>query len=114
MLTREQILSADDRKRETVQVPEWGGEVSVSNMCGSDRDAFEESIIGSDGKPTLRDMRAKLVARCIVDESGSRIFSDEDVTALGRKSAAALDRCARVAQRLNLIGDKELEEIKGN
>lgn len=32
MLTREQILQSDDLPRETVQVPEWGGEVQVTTQ----------------------------------------------------------------------------------
>ncbi len=46
MLTREQILQSDDLPRETVQVPEWGGEVQVRTMTGTDRDAFVASLIG--------------------------------------------------------------------
>ena len=113
MLTREQILAADDLSRETVDVPEWGGSVVVQMMRGSDRDAFEASII-TEGKPDLRNMRAKLAAACIVDESGKRLFSVADVDALGAKSAKALERVTSVAQRLNRLGDEQLEEIKGN
>jgi hypothetical protein len=37
-----------------------------------------------------------------------------DVEALGRKSAAALERVCKVAQALNGIGEAELEDLKGN
>ena len=43
------------------------------------------------GKP-LVNFRAKLAALIVVDESGSRVFSDEDAAALGQKNAKALDR----------------------
>lgn len=113
MLTRDQILAAEDLKRETVDVPEWGGSVIVRTMTGTDRDAFDASIV-TGGKADLRNMRAKLAAACIVDENGTRLFSVVDVEALGAKSSGALDRIVRVAQRLNRIGDAELEELKGN
>ena len=113
MLTREQILAHDDLKRETVDVPEWGGSVIVQTMTGADRDAFEASIV-SGGKPDMRNMRAKLAAACIVNEAGERLFSVVDVEALGAKSAGALERIVRVAQRLNRLGDAQLEELKGN
>ena len=50
MLTREQILQSDDLPCETVPVPEWGGEVQVRTMTGTDRDAFEASLIGKEGR----------------------------------------------------------------
>ena len=114
MLTRDQILKQKDRKTETVKVPEWGGEVIVSAMSGTDRDSFEAGIVTADGKTDLKNMRAKLVAACVVDEKGNRLFQPADIEALGGKSASALDRIAKVAQRLNRLGDAQLEELQGN
>lgn len=117
MLTRDQILGANDRKRETVQVPEWGGEIDVISMSGSARDAWEQSLVvrkGSKVEQNLGNMRARLVAACAVDDQGNRIFTDEDAVALGEKSAIALERVCRVAQRLNGLTDNDLEVAKGN
>jgi len=114
MLTRDQILKAQDRRTETVKVPEWGGELIVASMSGTTRDEFEASIVTADGDANMRNMRAKLVSACLVDEKGARLFDAADVEALGAKNAAVLDRIVKVAQRLNRLGDKELEELKGN
>jgi hypothetical protein len=62
----------------------------------------------------LRNIRAKLVALTVVDEDGNRIFSDEDAEALGKKSAAALDRIFAVAQRLSGLRPEDVEELAGN
>lgn len=113
ILTKQQILSADDLKRETVKVKEWGGEVIVRALSGIERDAFEQSLV-RDGKTELTNVRAKLVARCCVDEAGNRLFEDHEIEALGLKSSRALERISKVAQRLNGMGDKELEDIQGN
>ena len=40
-----------------------------------------------------------------MDESGDRIFTDKDITALGKKSAAALDKVFSAARELNGFGD---------
>ena len=40
ILSKDAILAADDLPRETVHVPEWGGDVYVRTMSGTDRDAF--------------------------------------------------------------------------
>lgn len=114
ILKRDQILAADDLRREVVPVPEWGGDVIVSAMTGSARDAWEASIVTKDGKANLADIRAKLAAACIVDESGALLFTPADIPALSAKSSAALDRVVKMSQTLNRIGDKELEDLKGN
>lgn len=113
MLTRDQILAADDLKFEVVEVPEWGGSVRVAAMSGAQRDRFEMSIVVN-GKPDATNARAKLVAASVVDESGVPVFTLEDIEALGRKSSAALNRIVDVARRLSGIGQDELEAAKGN
>ena len=64
ILTKEAILAADDLPRETVLVPEWGGDVYVRTMSGTDRDAFESSLIARDGakEGRMENVRARLVA----------------------------------------------------
>lgn len=116
MLNRDQILGAQDIAYETVSVPEWGGDVRIRSMVGTERDAYETSIFvtSANGERRLetRDMRAKLCALCIVGEDGKSLFTQDDVEALGRKNAAALDRVFTAAQRLSGIGPKDLEEAR--
>jgi len=117
LLTREAILQADDLPRELVEVPEWGGALYVRALTGAERDAFEQSIVETRGKNTrmnLRNIRARLVALTVIDEDGNRLFSDDDVEALGRKSAAALNRVFEVAQRLSGLRPEDVEELAGN
>lgn len=114
LLTRDQILSVDDNKQETVLVPEWGGEVIVATMSGFARDRLEASVVGSNGGQNLTNVRAKYVAASLVDEKGEMLFSEGDVVKLGKKSAAALDRIFAVAQRLNHITDADVEELAKN
>ena len=116
-LTKERILAVDDIVTEDVDVPEWGGTVRVRGLSGVERDAFEASMIERRGKKVetnLTNLRAKLVAASVVDEKGSRLFSDADVKALGAKSAAGLDRVYDVAQRLSGISDDDVDELAGN
>ena len=116
-LTKAQILQVVDVKTEEVEVVEWGGVVLVGTMSGVDRDAFESSLFEdktADNKANLTNMRAKLVARCIIDEDGERVFTDKDITALGKKSAKALDRVYAVAQRLSGLSVKDEEELTKN
>ena len=116
-LSRDEVLGASDLKSEDVEVPEWGGVLRLRSMTGVERDAFETSLFveGEDGgerKLDSRNMRARLVAATAVDEAGKTLFTKEDVEALGRKNAAALDRLFSVAQRLSGIGPAELDKAR--
>lgn len=116
-LGREAILAADDRQYDDVEVPEWGGTVRVRGMSGAQRDDYEASIIeqrGNDRKVNLRNARAKLVARCVVDEDGRTMFTTEDISALGRKSAVALERIFDAARRLSGMTEGDVERLAEN
>jgi len=115
-LTRENILQVKDITTELVEVPEWGGSVYVRGMTGTERDTFEASIVKLKGKGQSVDMsniRAKLAAKSICDESGNLLFTDADIKELGKKSAGALQRVFEVAQRLSGIGDEDVAELAG-
>lgn len=114
ILSREQILEAKDLVTEAVEVPEWGGSVLVKSLTGAERDQYESAIVeqkGRDTKVNLRNARARLVALSVVDEEGKRLFSPNDVSLLGAKSAAALQRVFNVAMRLSGITDDDVKEL---
>ena len=114
-LSMQDIVSAQDVLTEFVPVPEWGGDVAVRMLTGLERDAFEAALVKVDAEgkrtPDLSNLRAKLAAACMVDPvSGDRLFPDENLSQLAAKSATALDRVFKVAQRLNGMGDVEAVE----
>ena len=116
-LSRDEVLGAQDLEFEVVEVPEWGGKVRVRGLTGTERDAFESSLVKTAGKIQKVDtanIRAKLCGLTMVDAEGTRLFSDKDVTLLGQKSAAALDRVYAVASRLSKISKEDVEELSGN
>lgn len=112
-LSRETIFGLDDRQYEDVTVPEWGGTVRVVGLTGIERDRMEASVVGNGKKMNLTNFRARLCALSIVDDQGERIFADADIGALGKKSAAALDRVFSVAQRLSGLSDEDVEDLAG-
>lgn len=113
MLSKEQILQADDLKKELVEVPEWDGQVWVRTLTGEELDSYETSIVGK-GKSDMRNIRSRLIARCVVDQDGNRLFADNEAEQLGGKSAAALDRLYDVAMRLNGRSEKDQKELEKN
>ena len=114
VLTKDQIMSARDLETEQVFVEEWGGEVFVRGLTASERDQFEaETVIPGSKQKNFKNFRARLVVLCAVDGKGERLFAAKDAEALGKKSAAAVLKVFKVAQRLSGLGlddEKDIEE----
>ncbi len=118
-LSKAEIVAAVDIHTETVEVPEWGGAVAIRVLMATERDAFEQSLVktGADGSRSVDtvNMRARLCAATVVDPvTGDRLFGDAEVHELGRKSAVALDRVFRAAQRLNGMAPDSVEDAAKN
>lgn len=116
-LGREAILDADDRQYETVECPEWGGKVRVRGLNGTQRDAYEASLVKGNGasrEMNLANARAKMVVLAVVDSEGRAIFTAEDVRGLGRKSAAPLERIFDAARRLSGMSEEDVEKLTEN
>ena len=114
ILGRDDVLKADDLVKELVEVPEWGGSVYVKGMSGTERDAYESSIMeqrGNKREVNLSNFRAKLVAFSVCDEDGKLLFSQKDVAEIGKKSAAALQRVYDVATKMSAISKEDVEEL---
>jgi hypothetical protein len=114
ILSREEILGAKDSVMELVPVPEWGGEVYVRGLTGAERDRYEATILRQKGKRrevVLEDLRAKLAVVAICTEQGDQVFTQADIAALSRKSAAALQRVFTVASRLSGLSDEDVESL---
>lgn len=114
MLTKSDIISKIDLRREKVSVPEWGGDIFVSEMTGEARDAWEQSLISKDANVRMKNIRARLVCATVVNESGDRLFDDNDIETVGKLSASALEKVCRVAQRLNGLTTEELKDAEKN
>lgn len=113
---REAILGATSPPTEAVDLrPMLDLTVQVRGMTGSERDAFEASCIEGRGKKrdlNMKNLRAKMVAFCCVDEQGHRVFSDgADVLALGAVRADVVDRLFGVAQRLSGMREEDADEL---
>lgn len=120
-LTREQILAAPDLGLVKVPVPQWGGEVLIRRMTADDRDRFEQMMreratIGADGKTraNMVGVRATMLALCLVDEAGERLFTEADIAALGGKSAEAVDLIFAEVQRANALSDDDIKALEKN
>jgi hypothetical protein len=115
---KDKILAADDLPRIPLVVPEWGISEEdggfIRGLTGSGRDAYESGIRNyRNGQMVvnLKDVRARLVAMCLVDEDGNRVFSDKEIQALGAKSGQVLERLFDKAAALSGLSKETVEEL---
>lgn len=105
----DEILGTDDLKRERVHVKEWGRDIYVREMTGQERQEFLR--IARDEKQHGK-AEAFIIALVACDEDGEKIFSMDQVDALQRKNAKALDTLGKKILELNKIGDDAIEAEK--
>jgi hypothetical protein len=113
-LSRVAILNAADMEYAEVEVPEWGGTVRLRSITAGERDAFEASCIqqrGDERRINMRNLRAKLIVLCAVDEDGNRLFGDDDLHALAKKNARPLDRLFDAAQKLCGLSKEDVTKL---
>lgn len=114
LISKADIWQANDLQIEDVPVPEWGGEVRLKGLSGFERDQFEaKSIIkrGNNREVNHRNLRARLIAACAINEDGSLMFDPGDVLHLGQKSAVALERLFDAARRLSGMTPEDVDEL---
>lgn len=114
LLSKDQVWQAQDITFEDVPVPEWGGEIRLRGLAGDERDDFEaKSLIKRKGtrEVNLKNLRARLIAACAINEDGSPMFGPGDVLKLGTKSAVPIERLFKAAQKLSGMSDDDVEEL---
>src|SRR4051812_2466146 len=103
LLSKDQIWQAPDITAEDVPCPEWGGEVRLRGLMGNERDEFEAKSLkrgkGGAREVETRNLRARLISACAINDDGSPLFTSGDVLRLSQKSAVPLERLFKVAQR---------------
>lgn len=118
LLSKDDIFGMDDLPVEEVVVPEWKNrKVLVCGLTAAGKNAYQASLVeikGSSRKVRMENATAKLLVLTIVDRQRQRLFTETDIERLGGKSAAALERLARVANRLSGMDEAENAELVKN
>jgi hypothetical protein len=98
---RDQILNSNDIPKELVKVKEWNISIEVRGMTGAERTRILDLAQDEKGM-NLQMVYPEIVISTAFDaDTGEKIFTPEDRTALLSKSANALDSLATVGMRLS-------------
>lgn len=114
-LSKGEIFSRDDRTRERVEVPEWGGVVYVQAMSAVERHAYITRYQQERDHPEMAvPLLVQILILSVVDEAGQRIFDVEDLAVLQERSALVIARLTEVAMRVNGLSRQSRESMQGN
>lgn len=101
---------------ERVDVPELGAGcfVIARGLTGTQRDAYEKAMwLQRGNKRVMADnARAKLIVKCLVDESGRLQYDDSHINAIGALRADLLERIFDACRRVSGMAESETEEKK--
>lgn len=107
VLSRDAIKNASDCKLERVSVPEWGGDVYIKTLSGTERDLFEDSY----SEQKMKNFRSRFLVLTLCDEKGERLFGDDDFVELGKKSSVVLSRLFEQGWALNAFRPQDVDEM---
>lgn len=116
ILNREQILGITDMDVLTLEIPEWGGEIKVRPMNGSERSRYESSIYSmTQGRSEALGAAKKwILSRVICDDDGKPLFNDRDANLLFDKSAKALSRIWEKVEELSGVKADDVADAEEN
>ena len=107
-LSKTAILAAKDTKlSDPVPVPEWGGDVFVKTLTGTERDAFEDAY----AENKMKAFRCRFLVLTLCDDAGQRLFEDGDVGELGQKSSVVINRLFEAAWKHNAFTNEAVESL---
>jgi hypothetical protein len=116
---REEILAIQDHRVEPFPTPEWqglDGKVFIRTITARDKGAIEKLTCDSKtGEVSRLDIfTAVYAAKCMCDENGTPIFTEDDIDALSQKNAGVIERAFRAVKKLNGLSEEAIADAEKN
>lgn len=114
----EEMVETQEAFEEADEIPTGYGRlqngkfVKLIGLSGIDRDKWERDVLKMHKGKKQVNVRGLLVARCMVNSKGERIYPDTHALKLGQKSSATLQPLFRLAQELSGFSDDEIDELE--
>jgi hypothetical protein len=106
-LDRKALLAAKvDLPREVVELPEFGGSVTILGMTGKEQTALYKVVAKKGGEVDEETFTAKLIAQCVRDKDGNRLLEDSEFGLVLQWPGPVFNRVAQAALRVNGLGDR--------
>jgi hypothetical protein len=100
------INAASDIKTEKVSVPEWKTDVYLKVLSGTERDQFEAGYTDQ----RMQNFRVRFLVLTLCDQEGERLFDDEQIALLGKRSSLVIARLFEQAWKINMLSQEAADE----
>ena len=115
---KDQILAANEGQSEKVPMPEWECTIEMRSITAADLEAWQWETYQQnkdDTRANKSNLRTRLVVRCAFDpDTGEKVFTDADVDALNLKPSKIIERLYKVAEKLNAVTEKDVNDLAKN
>jgi hypothetical protein len=115
---REALLKLCKRRYATVDIPERDITVRIQSLSENEKSQYETCLIAKNGKGIMRerlqDATRRLLALCIVDDNGDRIFTDGDLSELANLDAFVSSRIYDACQEHCGFNKGDIDETVKN
>ena len=112
-LSKDDIFKADDLPTKDMDIPEWGGMLTIRTLTGAERDEWESAFVNQD-KIDIRGLKSRLVQLTTMNGDGQQMFTKADLQKINSKSASVIDRIWHVSRRLSGLTKEDADELVGN
>ena len=118
-MTRQEILNSRNFGIKEIDVPDLG-KVSIRKWSGKDRAKFlQASITVESGNVDVKyekifDNMSLVVASSLCDESGVRLFNDDEIDMVSEMNADIIQTIYQESLSLNSLAPKSVEEAAKN
>ena len=116
LVGREAFMKPAERRYRNVNIDEFGT-VRIQSLNEKEWAEFEMSAVASKGgiiRKRVEDARRRLIALCVVDESGNRLLSNADVPSLENLDGSVAAHLFDVCQKHCGFEDNEIEDLVKN
>ncbi|MBC8587112.1 MULTISPECIES: hypothetical protein [Tissierellales] len=130
LLSRSQILEAQDIKTKKINVPEWGGEIMIKQLSAKENDDivmnmvnvkkmaakqlskksnenYEEAV----NEVAIKNQKIMMIVKSVVDENMKQLFTEADIELLATKNTSVIEK---VYAEIVEFNDSVLEDNKKN
>lgn len=99
-INREQLLSKAQRRFTTVEI--FGESYRLQSLTEVERSEYEVAALDKDGKVQIKNLkktRQLLIAKCLIDDDGKRLFGDHETHFIGALDGAICGALYREAMK---------------
>ncbi|MDO6718814.1 hypothetical protein Q4575_05340 [Psychrosphaera sp. 1_MG-2023] len=115
MNLRDKILSQPTPTMDKVHVKAWNVDVFIKPLTIKEHEEWESLAFSKNGKRSENvSLKASLVIACAHDESGTKIFTNDDIGSLSELYAEPINKLFAKCSELNGLTDNDVKELEGN